>query len=103
MADEIPRQVASPETLSNNPEANEEPYPHLEQIGEDICDVCGRGSLEDDPNGMFWVGCDYSKCGKWYHTKCLDMSKDEYYYIQTESTDWFCTNKCKQKAADKKK
>ena len=103
MAVEIPRQVGPPEFLSNNPEANKEPYLHLEQEDEDICDVCHRRNLDDDPNDMFWVGCDYTECGKWYHTKCVKLTKEEYYQIQTASQDWFCKEECKQNAALQKR
>jgi len=45
----------------------------------DICDSCGShfvaGRLTEE---MFWIGCDYLDCGKWFHTHCIGMSNEEY-------------------------
>ena len=37
------------------------------------CDI--RGYVDDEDNGVLWIGCDDIKCGRWYHYECLDREK----------------------------
>lgn len=83
----------------------------MEQEDEDICDKCHQRNLENEPTDMFWIGCDFQECGKWFHTKCIGMTTEKYYTIQSQCLDWFCKQACEEaskstknpKQKDKKK
>ncbi|CAG2231129.1 unnamed protein product [Mytilus edulis] len=43
------------------------------------CGVCGvRGCVQDDNNGILWVGCDNDRCMKWFHRECIPSDQLPY-------------------------
>lgn len=44
----------------------------LKDCEDDECYTCGvRGCMQDDNNGILWVGCDNDRCMKWFHRECI--------------------------------
>ena len=72
------------------------PVQPLEGMDLDICSKCNLHQLPNNQFDVFWIGCENDSCGKWYHTKCVNMSEEEYYKHQDEEIEWFCTEECKR-------
>lgn len=68
-----------------------------EQDGE-YCIISCKYSRKS--KGLPMIQCD--KCKKWYHTKCLSFTTEEFHKFQDKNKMWYCPICSKNEADDKK-
>lgn len=50
----------------------------LQGEDEEKCSECKAHFAPGFENrDMTWIGCEFQKCGKWYHSVCIGISNDE--------------------------